>query len=283
MTGTPTAMVLGIAQDGGVPHAGCFCNTCTSFHAQSSQLFPTSLFVTTEDELHIIDVSRQLDAQSRSFGFNPRDITDIWITHGHLGHIDGLGLFGKEVMGLRGVRLHASTSMMSLIRSTPRLQNLLEMGVFIESIFESNIEISTPGGLTFLPLPVPHRDELSDTHAFVIRGPRQSLLHLPDHDEWELTLKNHGHSSIIDWLSFLKVDVALLDGTFWNEEELPSQALVPHPTIEESLRRLGPKKTNYPDIRFIHINHSNPILVDEELRQKLSGWALAEQGEAFIL
>ena len=197
MTGTPTAMVLGIAQDGGVPHAGCFCNTCTSFHAQSSQLFPTSLFVTTEDELHIIDVSRQLDAQSRSFGFNPRDITDIWITHGHLGHIDGLGLFGKEVMGLRGVRLHASTSMMSLIRSTPRLQNLLEMGVFIESIFESNIEISTPGGLTFLPLPVPHRDELSDTHAFVIRGPRRSLLHLPDHDEWELTLKNHGHSSII--------------------------------------------------------------------------------------
>ena len=186
-------------------------------------------------------------------------------------------------MGLRGVRLHASTSMMSLIRSTPRLQNLLKMGVFIESIFESNIEISTPGGLTFLPLPVPHRDELSDTHAFVIRGPRRSLLHLPDHDEWELTLKNHGHSSIIEWLSFLKVDVALLDGTFWNEEELPSQALVPHPTIEESLRRLGPKKTNYPDIRFIHINHSNPILVDEELRQKLSGWALAEQGEAFIL
>ena len=136
MTGTPTAIVLGIAQDGGVPHAGCFCSTCTSFHAESKQLFPTSIFIRDEDELHIIDVSRQLDAQSRSFGFNPRDITDIWITHGHLGHIDGLGLFGKEVMGLRGVRLHASKSMMNLIRSTPRLQDLLETGVFIESIFD---------------------------------------------------------------------------------------------------------------------------------------------------
>ena len=84
------------------------------------------------------------------------------------------------------------------------------------------------------------------------------------------------------WLSDLRVDVALLDGTFLNEEELPSQALVLHPTIEESVR-LGLGESQLPDIRFIHINHSNPILMEEEHGQNMSGWALAEQGEAFIL
>jgi pyrroloquinoline quinone biosynthesis protein B len=283
VTDVPIVKILGTAQDGGVPHVGCFCETCVSFHDNAGQLYPTSISIAAGEDLHLIDISRELDRQSRSFGFNPRDITDVWITHGHLGHVDGLGLFGREVMGLRGVRLHTSSAMMKMIRSSPRLRYLLDSGVFIGSIFQSNVEIKMEGGFSFLPVPVPHRDELSDTHAFLIRGPRRSLFHLPDHDRWELTLGKHKQDSIIDWLKSLNVDIALVDGTFWNEEELPSQAEIPHPTIQESLLRLGPRGVNDPDIRFIHINHSNPILIDEKLRKDLSGWSLAEQGETFIL
>ena len=35
---------------------------------------------------------------------------------------------------------------------------------------------------------VPHRDELSDTHAIIVRGKTKSILFLSDHDTWRETL-----------------------------------------------------------------------------------------------
>ena len=39
----------------------------------------------------------------------------------------------------------------------------------------------TPGcGFTLTAIPVPHRSELSDNHALIIRGDKKSLLFMPD-------------------------------------------------------------------------------------------------------
>ena len=54
-------------------------------------------------------------------------------------------------MGLRGVRLHTSSVMMKMIRSSPCLRYLLDSGVFIGSIFQSNVEVKMEGGLSVLP------------------------------------------------------------------------------------------------------------------------------------
>ena len=87
--------ILGIAQDGGVPHPGCLCDTCKRFYEEGRQLSPTSLAVEDGDELHLIDATRDLDRQTRMLGSSAWMISDVWITHGHLGHVDGFAIWQR--------------------------------------------------------------------------------------------------------------------------------------------------------------------------------------------
>ena len=106
--------------------------------------------------------------------------------------------------------------------------------------------------------PVPHRDEFSDTHAIKIIGPSSSLLFLPDHDDWP-TLDMAGQTSIRDWLNSLEVNFALIDGTFWSGDELDGRDMsqIPHPTISETIARLGRREDGDPEVIFFHLNHTN--------------------------
>ena len=275
--------ILGIAQDGGVPHPGCLCDTCKRFSEEGRQLSPTSLAVRDGDELHLIDVTRDLDRQTRMLDGSARMITDVWLTHGHLGHVDGLGLFGREVMASRGIRLHASESMFKLIHETPLWNALLDQRVFTKKKFDSGHEIQVSKNLSLVPIKVPHRDEWSDTHAFLLRGPNRALLHLPDHDHWADTLEQVGYDSIREWISAIKADIILMDGTFWSSDDLPRQNSIPHPPILESISRLGPREEDDPDIRFIHLNHSNRALGQIGVGEELMGWSIASEGDEIVL
>ncbi len=276
--------ILGVAQDGGVPHPGCDCPTCEKYSKENLRLSPTSLSIIDGEEFHLIDVSRDLDRQMRKIGNHK--ITDIWLTHGHLGHIDGLGLFGKEVMNSRGVRVHASDSMIELIQNSPKWKKLIEEGNFIPCKFESNKVIQTSSNLSFTPIQVPHRDELTDTHAFKIGGPTKSILHLPDHDSWEETLEMVEKQNVRDWFDSLDIEIALLDGTFWSENELIQQKNVPHPPVLDTLERLGDKSQNDTEVYFIHFNHTNPLLSLDSVEKKIVtelGWNISKEGVEFLL
>lgn len=84
------------------------------------------------------------------------------------------------------------------------------------------------------------------------------------------------------------VEFAMIDGTFWSEDELGGRdmAQVPHPTISESLELLGERQEGDPEVIFIHLNHTNPAL-DEDSSQAnhLSdlGWSIGEQGSTILL
>nr|ADD93106.1 hypothetical protein [uncultured archaeon MedDCM-OCT-S05-C418] len=125
-------------------------------------------------------------------------------------------------------------------------------------------------------------------HAFIIRGASKSLLFLTDHDTWNETLAVHNCSSIRELLSKLNVDIALVDGTFWSEDELPgrNQAQVPHPPVLQTLQMLGEKKQGDPNIIFTHLNHTNPLYnQDSEQYAEVErlGWSVAHQGQRFNL
>ena len=110
--------------------------------------------------------------------------------------------------------------------------------------------------LSIVPVEVPHRGEFSDTVGFVVEGPNASALFLPDIDKWE-----RWEVEVEDVLE--RVDVALLDGTFFDGDELPGRDMseIPHPFIVESLARFGPLPRQERDkIRFFHLNHSNPAI-----------------------
>jgi hypothetical protein len=81
----------------------------------------------------------------------------------------------------------------------------------------------------------------------------------------------------------MKADVILMDGTFWSSDDLPRQNSIPHPPILESISRLGPRGEDDPDIRFIHLNHSNRALSQIDVREDLMGWSIASEGDEIIL
>ena len=230
--------LLGIAQDGGRPQPGCTRPCCQGLTEQDYRS-PVSLGIKTNNGTTLlIEATRDLGRQLRMMN-NP-SIDHLFITHAHLGHVDGLGLFGRETMSARNIQLHCSPSMYSLIERTPAwnqllLQNVLEFGTFpLVEIDDIIVEF----------IQVPHRAELSDMHAIIIRGKNNSLLFLPDHDSWNETLEAHSCDTIRDFLDKYDIDIALLDGTFWSGGELQGRdmSVVPHPTIEDSLQRLGNRK-----------------------------------------
>jgi pyrroloquinoline quinone biosynthesis protein B len=120
---------------------------------------------------------------------------------------------------------------------------------------------------------VPHRDEYSDTVAWRVRGPTRALLYVPDIDKWE------------KWDRRLEdevgaVDLALLDGTFMAAEEVPGRSLaeIPHPLVGETVARLKPRGLGA-RVRFIHLNHTNPLLWDPAAREGLAPFQVARDGD----
>ncbi len=283
--------IVGISQDGGVPQAGCECESCSSAILDPKlRLHPVSCAIRGSDgSLHIIEATRNLPEQlgiaASVLGLGRSSIPDtVCLTHAHLGHIDGLGQFGMESMGLSEVPLFASNSVVRFLDSIGSLNPFQAKEVQTGASFFP----SDGCGFQYTMIPVPHRDEFSDTHAIVVEGPNSKLLFLPDHDDWEQTLESAGFEGIREWLSSLDIDFALLDGTFWDSSELGGRDMsqIPHPTISETLKRIGNREEGDPEIIFLHINHTNPVLDKESVQfgeVASKGWSVAEQGYSIVL
>ena len=290
-SGEVELVILGSSQDGGVPQAGCGCSNCSmAIEDPSLRLHPVSCAIRGSDgSIHIIEATRslaeQLSIAASALGEGRTVLPEtVCLTHSHLGHIDGLGQFGNEAMGLENVPLFASESVQSSLRDRYVLSPFRAIGFTPGHPFYP----SEGCGFTYTMVPVPHRDEVSDTHAVLIRGPMSSLLFLPDHDGWSGTLDSAGASDLRNWLGSLGVEFALLDGTFWDSKELPGRDMsqIPHPPIEETLERLGDRVDGDPEIMFFHLNHTNPVLGRGSVeREKVisMGWSIAEQGSLIVL
>jgi pyrroloquinoline quinone biosynthesis protein B len=139
--------------------------------------------------------------------------------------------------------------------------------------------------LTITPFLVPHRQEYSEVVGFRIDGPRSAVLYIPDIDKWE------------DWDArgvrieevVASVDVAYLDGTFYDLNELPGRDMsaFPHPFIAHTMDRFATQPAaERAKVRFIHLNHTNPALFDTSaaLRKiERRGFRVAREGERIAL
>jgi len=116
----------------------------------------------------------------------------------------------------------------------------------------------------------------------LIRGPRRSLLYLPDIDKWE-----RWERRIEDVLA--SVDHALLDGAFFADGEIPGRSMadIPHPSVAESLERFAPlPASERAKVWFTHLNHTNPAADPESAaaaRVRASGMHVAREGDVFEL
>ena len=315
-----TVTVLGTAQDGGLPQPGCYLPCCEAARADPSlRRMPIALGVAGRDGTrHLIEASRflgeQLDLWKISGTF-PEDedgsgggraarkcpVNSVTITHAHLGHVDGLGLFGREVINSEKLPLNCSeTFKMRALEKNPVWSKMVEQGCIEPHVWTSEEEFSAAGtaeaGFMINAIPIPHRAELSDTHALLLESTESGrrLLFLPDHDDWDQTLKAVGCASVQEWLvDKLDVDIALLDGTFFNPGSelgnVRNVAEIPHPPVAETLVKLGKKPGGEKkDRRFIfcHLNHTNPLCNPDSTERKLveeAGWEIASEGDVFVL
>ena len=269
--------LLGNAQDAGRPQFGCTGNCCEDARKDRSLArMPVSLGLHGND-FGIVETTRCIGDQLAMVG-NP-DISDIWLTHAHLGHIEGLGQFGRESINLKNVSLHCSESVLNYVKNHLIWQKLFDRGNFSSASFASDAVI---------PIEVPHRARDFDTHALFFRGISNNLLFLPDHDTWGATLSSLEHDSPRAWFQSLDADIVLLDGTFWDDHELKNrvQTNVPHPPVSQSLELLGNREDGDPRIIFIHLNHTNPLhYPDSEQYQQVNemGWEVGTEGMEFVL
>jgi pyrroloquinoline quinone biosynthesis protein B len=108
------------------------------------------------------------------------------------------------------------------------------------------------------------------------------VMHIPDIDSWtawDVDLEKR----------LSAVDVAFLDGTFFDGTELPHRALahISHPFISSSIEVFrGLPADVRSRIRFTHLNHSNPVVnpeTDAADTVKKAGHHIASDGEIILL
>jgi pyrroloquinoline quinone biosynthesis protein B len=142
--------------------------------------------------------------------------------------------------------------------------------------------IKLTGKIFVTPILVPHRDEFSETVGYSINTENKAALFIPDIDKWQKW--NRDIKQLVQQYDYL-----FLDGTFYQEDELPGRnmSVVPHPFIQESIDLFNDLSlAEKQKIWFIHFNHTNP-LVDKSTKQynevKSRGFNVAREGLTITL
>ncbi len=257
MTDIVRALVLGTAQDGGVPQPGCDCLNCAAARAIPERRRLVACLGLVDAKARrtwIIDATPDLPEQYDLLRGNAPGcaFSGFILTHAHIGHYAGLVHLGREAMGARHVPVLCTARMASFLRGNAPWSNLLTRGNIDIITLEPDRPCNLSEDLAVIPVAVPHRDELSDTVAFIIEGPNRRLFYCPDIDSWD------------EWDRDIRevvegVDVALLDGTFNGPDELIGRdmAEVPHPPVVDTRARLAGVAV---EVHLVHMNHTNPLL-----------------------
>jgi len=281
----PYILVLGVAQDGGYPHTGCEKKCCMpAWKNDSLKRYVVSLALVdpAEKKWWLFEATPDIKEQLHYF----KNLTDsklpflpegIFITHAHIGHYTGLMQLGREVMSSKEIPVYVLPRMKEFLETNGpwsqlvKLKNIVLKRIDTVNIFSlnKNIEIKV--------FTVPHRDEYSETGGFKITTKRKTYLFIPDIDKWEKWNKD-----IVKEVS--AADIALIDGTFYDDDNslVKNISEVPHPFINETMELFRDyDKNTKAKIYFIHLNHTNALLWDNNSRKKIiqEGFNIAEQGK----
>jgi pyrroloquinoline quinone biosynthesis protein B len=277
----PEAVVLGIAQDGGVPHAGCHQALCVEARRDPVKrrlVASLGLVDAAAGKRFLIDATPDFAEQMDRLGGLP---DGILLTHAHIGHYLGLAQLGREVLAAKGVPVYCTPSMARFLRENRPWSRLVALENIAIREIEPERELSLTQNLRVTAIRVPHRDEDSDTAAFLVRGPRRKLLWLPDIDKWE-----KWDRALEDFLQDPTL-VAFVDGTFFSADEIPGRTIaeILHPLVPETIARIEGRVAIAGRLFFVHLNHTNRLLWDQGALRSLEekGFAVAKEGQRIPL
>ncbi|MFB6241816.1 MAG: MBL fold metallo-hydrolase [Candidatus Nanosalina sp.] len=261
--------VLGNVQDGGVPHLGCSCEICEKAREDANEAKKVSAILLKDSDSksaarYLVNATPDIRSQVRG-----EYLDGVFVPHEGLGHITGLQFFGQEGPDISNLSVFTSEEVEEYMMQNDPYRFLVDRdNLELHSFEDSEMEIRG-GRIEARQFHHPHLNH--DTTAYMIHGEDRKLFYLDDITDFT--------DEIVECVK--EADIALIDGTFWSEDEIGRFEEVPHPPIRRSLDQFSEVDT---DIYFTHLNHTNPALREgseerEELESK--GFRVAEEGVEF--
>ena len=272
-----TLKILGVVQDGGMPHLGNN-KTCCENIKQDKYVTSLMLINNENNESFLFDASPDINKQLNFMGDRiKKDLKGIFLTHAHIGHYTGLMYFGREALNSKLINVYAMPRMKKFLEENGPWSQLVSLQNISIIELSNESKISIDSNVIVQPVEVPHRAEFSETVGYKIYGPNKTALFIPDIDKWYLWEK-----SIVDEIK--QVDYAIIDATFYDSEEVNYRDIseIPHPFVTESMDlfdSIDIREKN--KIYFIHLNHTNPLINKQSDQYKLvrsKGYNVAEEG-----
>ena len=276
--------VLGIAQDAGYPQAGCYQPHCMRAWEDPGLRRMASSIAVVDENTHskylfdaTPDMREQLYALHEIAPDDDYQLDGVFLTHAHIGHYVGIMHFGHEVMGANGVPVYTMPRMREYLSTNGPWDQLVRYENIVLKTMRDGETQMFGEHLQVTPFRVPHRDEYSETVGYRIDGPNKSAVFIPDIDKWD-----RWDTDIRDIVR--SVDYALLDATFFADGELPGRTMskIGHPFVAESMALFdGMTAEEKSRVIFIHMNHTNPLLIDgseEQATVTKSGFKFAYEG-----
>ncbi len=290
----PYIVVLGTAQDGGLPHAACTCPRCDAARRDPKKrrhVASIAIVVPSTGRRFLVDATPDLREQLDllpTVGTHPHGSVDrapvdgVLLTHAHAGHYLGLAFFGFEAVHTSNLPVYATPRMAVFLSANAPWSRLVSRGEIELRDMPSGQTFDLDEGVRVTPFTVPHRDEDSDTVGFRIAGKRHVIAYVPDTDTWA-TWSTSAREALA------ACDTALIDGTFFAGDELPGRDVsrIGHPLMVTTMDRLGDDvRSGRLRVLFTHLNHSNHAL-DPDGHERASirarGFAVAEEGQRLPL
>lgn len=239
--------------------------------------------------VYLVDATPDLPAQIEkihAFRSYPEGKVDrapvdgVLLTHAHIGCYLGLAHLGFESLNTKDIPVYVSPRMAEFLKTNGPWSQLVRLGNLALRDLQPGVSYTLEDEISFTAFPVPHRDEYSDTLAFLIRGPKKTLLYVPDTDTWD-TWKR----PLPEVIRQEQVDYGLLDATFYSPDELPDRDVskIRHPLITDSMDLLEPLvKSGKLRAYFTHMNHSNPAVDRDGAARKsieARGFRVLDEGD----
>ncbi len=260
-------VVLGVAQDAGIPHLGCNQELCRSIREgrrRPERVSSLGLVNRLLGVSYLFDATPDMVSQLGTLnGGQPP--TAVFLTHAHIGHYTGLMFLGRESLNAKGVPVYGSERMAGFLRTNGPWSQLVSLSNIEVRAMAPDAAVPLADGVRVVSFTVPHRDEFTDTVGYLIERGSKRALFIPDIDQWSKWPRSI--RTLAD-----SVDLAFLDGTFASADELPGRSIadIPHPLIPQTRELLRGSRAG---VWFIHLNHTN-----KELGQK----DVVRDGQRFV-
>jgi pyrroloquinoline quinone biosynthesis protein B len=296
-------LVLGSAAGGGFPQWNCRCPVCSLAWAGDPRVkarTQSSVAVTTDGERFVLlnaspDLRQQILA-SRDLhprrGDRDSPIRAVVVTNGDVDHVTGLLTLRER----QPFALFGTGTTLDVVAGNS-VFGVLDQGFVTRHELAMNAPVDIGCGITVRPFPVPGKvplylegpslaigEETENTIGLEVSGGGSRFFYIP------------GCASVPGWL-LDQVDGApllLFDGTTFRDDEMPRLVL-----SDKTSRRMGHTPVageggtleRFASARigrkvFIHINNTNPILVEgspENEAVRAAGWEVSFDGMDIVL